>query len=233
VGRVVGGERAAICFTSPPYNAGESSKLTGNTHVKDNFYQEEYSDNQSEGAYLDLLRGFTDLALSHCDYVFVNVQVLAGNKHAFLDYWYGYSDKFCDVAVWDKSHAAPAAALRVMDSRFEFVLVFGGNGSRAIGTREFRGMVHNVYTGSPQRHNENADLHAATFPLDLPEYFIKTFTNDGEIVFEPFNGTGTTLLACHNLNRKCRAIEISPAYVAVSLQRMSDAFPNIAIKRIK
>lgn len=39
------------------------------------------------------------------------------------------------------------------------------------------------------------------------------------LVGEPFNGSGTTLIACENLKRRCRAIEISPAYVAVALER--------------
>lgn len=233
VARVMENKRASMCFTSPPYNAGVSAKLRGNTSIDDNLYKDEYDDNQTEPAYLDLLCKFTDLSLSVCDYVFVNIQVLSGNKHAFLEYWYNYSEKFADVAIWDKGHAAPQQALRVMDSRFEFVLVFGGNGTRAIGTREFRGMVHNVYDGNPQRHNENADLHAATFPLDLPEHFIKTFTNRDEVIYEPFCGTGTGLVACENLQRKARAIEISPAYVAVALERMSQAFPALEIKRIE
>lgn len=223
VDRVIGEYITSITFTSPPYNAGVSAKLRGNTNIGDNLYKDEYFDNKSQSEYLDLLSKFTDISLSVSQYVFVNIQVLAGNKKAFAEYLYKYVDKFCDVAIWDKRHAAPAAAQRVMDSRFEFILVFGGNGSRAIGTREFRGMVHNVYESEPQRHNENASIHAATFPVEFPEYFIKTFTNQGELVFEPFCGTGTTIIACEKLGRKCRAIEISPAYCAVSIQRWVDA----------
>lgn len=44
-------------------------------------------------------------------------------------------------------------------------------------------------------------------------------TKPGGIVGEPFSGSGTTLIACENLNRRCRAIEIHPAYVAVALER--------------
>lgn len=51
------------------------------------------------------------------------------------------------------------------------------------------------------------------------------------IVYEPFAGSGTTLVACQNLSRKCRAIELSPDYCAVILQRMKDAFPSVEIKR--
>jgi DNA modification methylase len=41
------------------------------------------------------------------------------------------------------------------------------------------------------------------------------------------------MVACQNLNRKCYGIEISPDYCAVILQRMSDAFPGIEIKRVE
>ena len=232
VERVMGGEKADMCFTSPPYNAGISAKLRGNTSIDDNLYRDEYDDNKTQTDYFDLLVGFTNNALEYSKYVFVNIQVLSGNKKAFIDYWSNFSDKFCDVAIWDKCHAAPALAQRVMDSRFEFVLVFGGNGSRAIGTRDFRGMVHNVYSGNPQRHNDNASVHAATFPIDFPEYFINNFTNKDEIVLDPFLGTGTTMVACENLHRKCRGIEISPNYCAVILERMATAFPELEIKRL-
>lgn len=46
---------------------------------------------------------------------------------------------------------------------------------------------------------------------------------DAANVFEPFSGSGTTIIACEQLGRKCRAIEISPAYVAVAIQRWVDA----------
>ena len=46
---------------------------------------------------------------------------------------------------------------------------------------------------------------------------------NASIVFDPFLGSGTTLMACENLGRKCRAIEIDPGYVAVALERWSEA----------
>ena len=46
---------------------------------------------------------------------------------------------------------------------------------------------------------------------------------NGDVVFDPFLGSGTTLIAAEQLNRRCYGIEISPAYVAVILQRYVDA----------
>jgi DNA modification methylase len=53
----------------------------------------------------------------------------------------------------------------------------------------------------------------------------------GNVVFDPFGGNGTTLMACENLNKKGRMIEIYPAYCAVILERMSQAFPELVIQR--
>jgi len=219
VARVMGEERAAVCFTSPPYNAGVSAQLSGNTSIGDNLYRGEYNDNQSQDDWLKMMCTFTDQAMRVSRYVFVNVQILAGNKRAFVEYWWKNVDRFADVAVWDKQHAAPQQAQRVMDSRFEFILVLSHDANRAVGTRNFRGMVHNVYSGAPQRDNKYASSLAATFPIDLPEHFIGTFSNIGDTIYEPFSGSGTTIIACENLGRKCSAVEISPAYVAVALER--------------
>jgi len=70
--------------------------------------------------------------------------------------------------------------------------------------------------------NANSDNHCAAFPLELVERHMVIYSKQGEFVFEPFSGSGTTLIACERLKRKCRAIEISPAYVAVAIQRWVD-----------
>jgi DNA modification methylase len=69
-------------------------------------------------------------------------------------------------------------------------------------------------------------------PVDLPERAIRNSSTAGDIVYEPFSGSGTTLVACENLGRRCRAVEISPAYVAVALERMATAFPHLPIVRL-
>jgi DNA modification methylase len=70
------------------------------------------------------------------------------------------------------------------------------------------------------------------YPLELPTRVIKMHSDVAGIILDPFLGSGTTMVACQNLNRKCRGIEISPDYCAVILQRMFDAFPGIEIRRI-
>ncbi len=62
--------------------------------------------------------------------------------------------------------------------------------------------------------------HSAPFPRAIPEFFIKAFSDPGDIVFDPFLGSGTTMAAAHVLNRVGYGCEISPAYCDVILRRM-------------
>jgi DNA modification methylase len=60
-------------------------------------------------------------------------------------------------------------------------------------------------------------------PVEMWVFAIGNHTKSDDVVYEPFSGSGTTIIACEQLGRKARAIEISPNYVAVALQRWSDA----------
>lgn len=61
--------------------------------------------------------------------------------------------------------------------------------------------------------------HVATFPIELPAEYMKALTNPDDFVFEPFSGSGTTLIACEQLNRTCYGMEIEPKYCEVIIQR--------------
>ena len=78
--------------------------------------------------------------------------------------------------------------------------------------------------------NANQEGHCASFPVEIPLRNIRLYSDEDDAILEPFAGAGTTIVACENLKRKCRAIEISPAYCAVTLERMAMAFPGILIK---
>jgi DNA modification methylase len=69
--------------------------------------------------------------------------------------------------------------------------------------------------------NDTVVGHGTQKPVECMARPIRN--HDSEFVYEPFSGSGTTIIACEQLGRKCRAIEISPAYVAVALQRWADA----------
>lgn len=230
VARLMNGEKADIAFTSPPYNAGKSEALSGNTHTTDNKYNE-YNDNQKQSDYLDLLIGFTNNALTNAEYLICNIQSLAGNKVALIEYLHNYKNNFIDVAIWDKGHGAPAMAENVMTSSWEYLLFISAkkNATRAIPNGNFRGTIPNIYRGKPQRNNEFSHVHAATFPIDLCEWAMQ-FTNVENIILDQFLGTGSTMVAAHQLNRKCYGMELDSKYCQVIIDRMIKLDDTLKVK---
>jgi len=73
--------------------------------------------------------------------------------------------------------------------------------------------------------------HSAAFPVGLPAFFIKAFSDPGDLVYEPFAGSGSTLVAAQQNERRAFGIEISPKYCALTLERMTRAFPDLKLKR--
>ena len=223
VGRLMDGKKADFCFTSPPYNAGDSEKLSGNTHTTDNKYCL-YRDDKTQSDYLDLLSAFCSTWLTVCECMCVNIQQLAGNKLAFVEWMYNFRNHLIDVAIWDKGHGAPQMAKNVMSNRFEYLIFLNAkeNPSRSIPSADFQGTVQNVYSGPPQRDNEFSSIHAATFPMHLPEWAINTFTGKRSTVCDPFGGTGTTLIACEKTGRQARLMELDPKYCDVIIKRWQE-----------
>ncbi len=71
--------------------------------------------------------------------------------------------------------------------------------------------------------------HPAVFPVALPEFVMNTYSDQNDIVFEPFAGSGTTLVAGERAGRRVRAIELAPEYVDVALLRWRQLFPSSAV----
>lgn len=221
VGRLMAGAKADLCFTSPPYALGKSVALSGNKAMaaKANAYGD-HEDNADE--WDRLMRGWfaaSDAAVS--DAWVVNVQPLAGNKRDLVRFMADNAGRLVDVATWDKGHAAPPMAAGVMASRFEWMIIFAANdgASRAVPLSSWRGTVQSVYAAPPQRGNEFSEVHAATMPLHVPAWVMQTLCDQSQSVYEPFCGTGTTLIAAEQLGRKCYGMEISPQYCDVIVKR--------------
>lgn len=92
---------------------------------------------------------------------------------------------------------------------------FGKNISNWVG----RDMVYpnNVLHMATECYNRG---HAATFPLALPEWFIKLFTEEGDLVPDPFNGSGTTCVAAYKNNRNYLGIDTSVEFVNLAIERL-------------
>ena len=74
----------------------------------------------------------------------------------------------------------------------------------------------------PVLQNNLRNLHPAQFPVGLPAEYIKAMSDKGDVILEPFGGAGTTLMACEQLGRKCRIMELEPKYVDVIIKRWED-----------
>ena len=71
--------------------------------------------------------------------------------------------------------------------------------------------------------------HPAVFPVALPEHILLSYTDEGQIVFEPFGGSGTTMLAAQRTGRVCRSVEIAPQYVDVAVRRFQQNHPDAPV----
>ena len=71
---------------------------------------------------------------------------------------------------------------------------------------------------------------APSKPVEYALWLVERACEKSDIVYEPFCGSGTTMVACENLGRKCYAIELSANYCAVVLERMTTAFPQLKIE---
>lgn len=161
----------------------------------------------------------------------MNVQPLANNKRSLLQFLSERSSRLTDIVTWDKQHAANQIAPAVMSSRFEWLVIFGSDGaSRAVPLASWHGTVQSVYSAPAQRHNEYSEVHGATFPVHLPLWVMKTLCDLARSVYEPFCGTGTTIIAAEQLDRLCYAMEIDPLYVDVSIQRFEQFTGTKAVK---
>ncbi len=122
--------------------------------------------------------------------------------------------------VWDKGISP--------DATFSACELIWTNLGNHIKQYEYRwsGMIR-----SGCRKDELKDrIHPTQKPVGLCVRILSDYK--AEIILDLFGGSGSTLIACQNLNRKCRMMEIDEGYCSVILQRAADAFPEIIIKRL-
>ena len=121
------------------------------------------------------------------------------------------------VGDWAKDRLAKLSQTDLMRDESRVGSGFGKNVSNWVG----REMVYpnNVIHMATECYNRN---HSAVFPIDLPKWFIKLFTEPGDVVLDPFIGSGTTAVAALQLSRSFVGIELSPENVATATDRVSE-----------
>jgi DNA modification methylase len=241
VARVMGGERAGLCFTSPPYGQ-----------------QRDYTEEGKVSDWDGLMQGvFANVQMTDEGQVLVNLGMIhRGNE--WLPYWDGWIQWMREHGwrrfawyVWDQGFGLPGDWNGRLAPSHEFVFHFnratvqpqkwvekkpenvkprnkaestmrGKDGkTKAFNNPEAIGQSTKIPDSIIRVGRQNgSDGHPAQFPVEFPAFAMQTWTG---IVYEPFSGSGTTIIAAERTGRQCRAIEISPGYVAVALQRWADA----------
>ena len=223
-------ERAQICFTSPPYNMmggnsgrGGSYKSTPNVAMRAGHCYVGNDDDLTDGDYAELLCSSLSAALDHCDDVLYNLSILSGSKYGICEMLSRFRASLCDVIVWNKSQSMPSGLPShhgMLSHRCELIFAFSQSGHRMFTHPQFsNGTAINRIDTESGCGNKYAALHAATFPVALPAEVCKLFCDPGAVVLDPFGGSGSTLIACEQLGRRCRMMEIDPHYCDVIIDR--------------
>jgi len=219
------------CLTSPPYNfclrvRGEDytrrskNEEFGHTGQKMNKYTNGLTDDLDMEDYFDWQCQCIDemLRISR-GVVFYNIQLITGNKVAVLQILGKYADKIREVLIWDKKTAEPAMHEGVLNSEYEFIIAFdhGDCKGRQFRTANWeRGTLSNVIRIGKNREND----HRAAFPLMLPQLLIHNYTNEGDVICDPFIGSGTTAIAAIKEKRHFIGFELNEDYFNKSVKRI-------------
>ena len=223
-----GGVKANISITSPPYGVGDSAKLRkhyvkGDEELK-SFYESHDDDKEK---WFGLITSALENMAQFSKAQFVNIQMLADNKRDIAEIVHENISQFCDVIIWDKKVAPPQMQKNVLNNQFEFIFVFG-NETMSIPFGDFHGTFSNVIVQTTG-NNEFSDIHKAVFPVNLPAKIME-IAGKAETVLDLFGGTGTTMIACEQLGRKCFMMELDPHYVDVIIQRWETFTGQKAVK---
>lgn len=125
---------------------------------------------------------------------------------------------------WDKRKDSQADAI---GSEFELCWSKGKHKRRML-RHDWFGFLSSENTKDARNR-----VHPNQKPITLLQDIITQWGKGVEGVVDLYGGSGSGMVACQNLNRKCYAIEISENYCAVILERMATAFPDIEIKRLE
>jgi DNA modification methylase len=217
VARLMDGAVAEMMFTDPPYGVNYEGGHFHSGDVNIKRKREKLADDDSTAIYTD----FLPVALSAVDgpcYMW-----FAGSKAR--DVYNAVHDNECEVhtlIIWNKTNATYAAMNAQYKPRHEPCLYFKPKGS----TLRWCGSTTEATVWDQARDGIN-EFHPTQKPIALASKAIGN--HDAKTVLEMFGGSGSTLIACEQLGRKCYAMEISPKYCDVIIQRWENATGQKAV----
>lgn len=213
VAKLMNGEKADMVFTDPPYLMG----FTGNVHADGS-----KSFNSKFGAIKNDKMSREDGDKFILD-IFNNIKIF--NKGSYyvcfyrlgLDYIFRALDKlenqYKALIIWDKGNHTLSNSDYM--SKYEPIIYGWFNEHLFYGDRS------NFDIWEIQRTKKN-DLHPTMKPIELCSKAINNSSKKENIVLDLFGGSGSTLIASEQLNRKCYVMELDPKYVDVIINRWEE-----------
>lgn len=222
--RIMGTERAQMVLTDPPYNV----PIVGHVRGRGRRHFEEFalgSGEMSEAEYRRFLaEAFGQMARVSTDgavqMVFIDWRHIGDALAAGAGLW----SELLNVCVWAKTNAGMGSLYR---SQHELVVVAKVGSAphlNNVGLGRFGRWRSNVwrYAGANAFGGERDDLltlHPTVKPVAMLADAILDVTARGDLVLDPFAGSGSTIIAAEKTGRRARALEIDPAYVDAAIRR--------------
>ncbi|MGH8431704.1 MAG: DNA modification methylase, partial [Solimonas sp.] len=208
--RVLDDEQVDMVFTDPPYNVNYANSAKDKMRGKDRAI---LNDNLGDGFY-DFLLAALAPTIAHCRggiYVAMSSSELDVLQAAFR----AAGGKWSTFIIWAKNTFTLGRA--DYQRQYEPILYGWPEGATRhwCGDRD-QGDVWNIK--KPQKN----DLHPTMKPVELVERAIRNSSRPGNVVLDPFGGSGTTLIAAEKSGRLARLIELDPKYVDVIVRRWQD-----------
>jgi site-specific DNA-methyltransferase (adenine-specific) len=216
-----------LIVTSPPYNinlrirGNEYCKRSKNENGPCNKY-ENFTDDLDIDEYYEFQEAVISDMIRVSKQSFYIIQLVTGNKEAVFKLIGRFCKEIKEFIIWDKKTAEPAISNNVLNSEFEIIIVFDKKTSRQRffeNGRFDRGTLSNILRIS--KSDAGSEKHKATFPLKLPKTIINYFSSEGQIIYDPFMGLGTTAIASVDLKRNFIGSEISSDYCKLAEKRIA------------
>ena len=204
------GETVDMVFTDPPYNVNYANSAKDKMRGKDRAI---LNDNLGDGFYDFLLAALTP-TIAHCRggiYVAMSSSELDVLQSAFR----AAGGKWSTFVIWAKN----TFTLGRSDYQRQYEPILYGWPDGA--TRHWCGDRDQSDVWQIKKPHKN-DLHPTMKPVELVERAIRNSSRPGNVVLDPFGGSGTTLIAAEKSGRLARLIELDPKYVDVIVRRWQD-----------
>ena len=219
--RLMGEEKAQLLATDPPYlvdyKGGNHPQSWANRPETRDKHWDDYVDPEHGLAFFT---GFLSASLAHCVDDVPCYQWHAHRRQALVERaWSEAGLLVHQQIIWVKARAV----LTRSDFMWQHEPAFYGwsQGNRPAKARRPPANASTIWEISQVGQQDG--IHPTQKPTEIFERPIAYHTRPGEICLEPFSGSGTQIVAAEKLNRRCRAMELSPPYVDVAIRRWEQA----------